>query len=213
MYLITGTRPDLAYTISFLAQFSSCPTAEHIKAAKHLFRYVNGTRNLGLFYPYTTTNAINLMLTQTLLTVLTPEDPPPVTLFYSITVVSLGFRRNKPVSQNKQLKQNQLLCPTVLAIFDGLLRAWPTFIFRYLSLCMQTIPAQISWQSTRRLMFKPNTLPSTTSSPEKLSKTTCSSSLRLNPSTTLPIYVPKSQRNLRISEQLVYWAVDNVGKC
>ena len=60
MYLVTGTRPDLAYTISFLAQYSSCPTEEHIKAAKHVFRYVNGTRNLGLFYPYTTTNAINV---------------------------------------------------------------------------------------------------------------------------------------------------------
>ena len=37
MYLITGTRPDLAYTILFLAQFSSCPTTEHVKAAKHIF--------------------------------------------------------------------------------------------------------------------------------------------------------------------------------
>jgi len=43
MYLVTGTRSDLAYTISFLAQFSSCPTAEHIKAAKDVFKYVNGT--------------------------------------------------------------------------------------------------------------------------------------------------------------------------
>jgi len=60
MYLVTGTRPDLAYTISFLAQFSSCPTDEHIKAAKHVFRYVNGRRNLGLFCPYTTTHAIDV---------------------------------------------------------------------------------------------------------------------------------------------------------
>jgi len=60
MYLVTGTRSDRAYTISFLAQFSSCPTDEPIKAAEHVFRYVNGTRNLGLFYPYTTTNAIDV---------------------------------------------------------------------------------------------------------------------------------------------------------
>ena len=60
MYLVTGTRPELAYTISFLARFSSCPTEEHIKAAKHVFRYVNGTRILGLFYPNTTTKAINV---------------------------------------------------------------------------------------------------------------------------------------------------------
>jgi len=60
IYLVTGTRPDLVYTISFLAQFSSCPTDEHIKAAKHVFRHVNETRNLGLFYPYTTTNPIDV---------------------------------------------------------------------------------------------------------------------------------------------------------
>ena len=60
MYLVTGTRPHLAYTISFLVQFASCPTDEHITAAKHVFRYVNRKRNLGLFYPYTTTNAIDV---------------------------------------------------------------------------------------------------------------------------------------------------------
>ena len=59
MYLTTGTRPDLAYTISFISQFSSCPTEQHLKAVKHVLRYVNGTKDIGLFYPYTTTNAID----------------------------------------------------------------------------------------------------------------------------------------------------------
>jgi len=52
IYLVTGTGPDLAYTISFLAQFSAYPTDEHIKGAKQVFTYVKGTQNLGLFYPY-----------------------------------------------------------------------------------------------------------------------------------------------------------------
>ena len=60
MYLVTGTRPDLTYTISFLAQFSSCPTEHHIKAAQPLFRYVNDTRNLDLVYLYTKTKAIDV---------------------------------------------------------------------------------------------------------------------------------------------------------
>ena len=60
MYLVSGTRPNLAYTISFLAQFSSCPTQEHIKNSKHVFRYINGMHSLRLFYLYTTTNAINV---------------------------------------------------------------------------------------------------------------------------------------------------------
>jgi len=42
LYLITRIRLDIAYIISFLVQFSSCPIEDHIKAAKHIFRYVNG---------------------------------------------------------------------------------------------------------------------------------------------------------------------------
>jgi len=60
MYLVTSTRPDLAYTILFLPQFSSCPTEVDIKPAKHVFRYVNRTRNLDQFYPYPRINAINV---------------------------------------------------------------------------------------------------------------------------------------------------------
>ena len=48
--LVTGTRPDLTTTISFLTQFSSFPTKEDIKAAQHVFTYVNGMRNLVLLY-------------------------------------------------------------------------------------------------------------------------------------------------------------------
>jgi len=61
------------------------------------------------------------MLMLTLLATLTLEDLPPVKLFYSITVVSPGSRRNKPLSPNQLPKQNSLLCSTVLTISDGFL--------------------------------------------------------------------------------------------
>ena len=60
MYLVTGTRPDLLYTMSLLAQFFSGPTEKHIKTSEDLFRYINGTRNFGLFYPYTKTKTIDV---------------------------------------------------------------------------------------------------------------------------------------------------------
>jgi len=119
MSLVTGTRPDLAYTISFPAQFSSCPTDEHINAAKNFFRYVNRTRNLGLFYPYTTPNSIDVYVDADFAGCQDTEDPPPVTLLNSITVVSPSSERNKPLSPNQLPKQNSLPCPTVPAIFDG----------------------------------------------------------------------------------------------
>jgi len=51
MYLVTGTRPDLAYTITHLSQFNSSPSAKHLVAAKRVLRYLQGTKDKHLFYP------------------------------------------------------------------------------------------------------------------------------------------------------------------
>jgi hypothetical protein len=51
MYLVTGTRPDLAHSVSFLSQFSAHPTQEHHTAVKRVFKYLNGTRSRKLVYP------------------------------------------------------------------------------------------------------------------------------------------------------------------
>ena len=53
MYTVTGTRPDLAYTVTLLSQFSSCPNQQHLSAAKRVLRYLKGTRDQKLVFPYT----------------------------------------------------------------------------------------------------------------------------------------------------------------
>ena len=50
MYLMMGTRPDLAYTVSTLSKFSSNPTAEHFCAAKRVLRYLQSTSALSLAF-------------------------------------------------------------------------------------------------------------------------------------------------------------------
>jgi len=50
MYLVTCTRPDLAFSVSFLSCFSSHPLTCHQTAAKRVFRYIAGTRSLSLKY-------------------------------------------------------------------------------------------------------------------------------------------------------------------
>ena len=50
MYLMTATRPDLAYTISTLSKFSSAPTTQHVQAAKRVLRYIKQTRKLSLTF-------------------------------------------------------------------------------------------------------------------------------------------------------------------
>lgn len=48
MYLATSTRPDIAYAVRELARFMADYREPHWAAAKHLLRYLQGTRSLGL---------------------------------------------------------------------------------------------------------------------------------------------------------------------
>jgi len=50
MYLSVATRPDIAYSVSVLCRFSSNPGMVHWKAVKHLFRYLQGSKDLKLTY-------------------------------------------------------------------------------------------------------------------------------------------------------------------
>ena len=52
MYLTTATRPDLAYTITHLSQFNSDPSKQHLTAAKRVLRFIKGTKDRKLLYPY-----------------------------------------------------------------------------------------------------------------------------------------------------------------
>jgi transposase InsO family protein len=50
MYAMLGTRPDIAYSISKLAQYSNEPREQHWKAVKQLLRYLATTSNYCLTY-------------------------------------------------------------------------------------------------------------------------------------------------------------------
>ena len=50
MYLMVGTRPDLAYAIGTLAKFVETPSELHWAAVKRVIRYVIHTKDLGLVY-------------------------------------------------------------------------------------------------------------------------------------------------------------------
>ncbi|KAD2803914.1 hypothetical protein E3N88_37291 [Mikania micrantha] len=51
MYLTNCTRPDISFAVNLQARFSSAPTKRHWNGIKHIFRYLRGTIDLGLFYP------------------------------------------------------------------------------------------------------------------------------------------------------------------
>jgi hypothetical protein len=50
MYLMIGTRPDIAAAVSIISQFASNPTTLHHQAAKRILRYIKGTINIKLNY-------------------------------------------------------------------------------------------------------------------------------------------------------------------
>jgi len=51
MYLVTGTSPHLAYTITHLTQFNSSHTMEHLTMANQVLRYLQETKTKSLFHP------------------------------------------------------------------------------------------------------------------------------------------------------------------
>lgn len=50
MYLATGTRPDISFTVTRISQHLATPTDEHLKAAKHLLRYLKTTSDVHIVY-------------------------------------------------------------------------------------------------------------------------------------------------------------------
>ncbi|GJR60356.1 retrovirus-related pol polyprotein from transposon TNT 1-94 [Tanacetum coccineum] len=57
MYL-TASRPDLVFAVCMCARYQSKPTKKHLEAVKRVFRYIQGTINMGLWYPEDTAMAL-----------------------------------------------------------------------------------------------------------------------------------------------------------
>ena len=50
MYVMLGTRPDLAFAVGVVSRYSSDPRPEHWTAVKRILRYLKGTRDVVLRY-------------------------------------------------------------------------------------------------------------------------------------------------------------------
>ena len=50
LYLMLGTRPDIAYTVIKMSQFSANPSQEHLDKAMHIIRYLVSTQNYQLIF-------------------------------------------------------------------------------------------------------------------------------------------------------------------
>ncbi|XP_066901454.1 uncharacterized protein [Halyomorpha halys] len=50
LYLTMTTRPELSYAVSTVLEVLDCPKKSDWQAVKRIFKYLNGTREYGLFY-------------------------------------------------------------------------------------------------------------------------------------------------------------------
>ena len=50
LYIMLGTRPDIAYTVVKLSQFAANPTEDHLNRALYICRYLLGTSNYALIF-------------------------------------------------------------------------------------------------------------------------------------------------------------------
>ena len=48
----TSTGPDIVYGVSIISRFMEKPYQSHLQVAKLILKYVNGTRDHGIFYSY-----------------------------------------------------------------------------------------------------------------------------------------------------------------
>ena len=48
---LTASRPDIMFSVCMCARFQADPKESHLVAVKRIFRYLNGTKELGLWYP------------------------------------------------------------------------------------------------------------------------------------------------------------------
>jgi hypothetical protein len=51
IYLANCTRPDIAFAVNLLARYSAAPTRRHWVGVKTILRYLQGTQDLGLWFP------------------------------------------------------------------------------------------------------------------------------------------------------------------
>ena len=50
LYLMLGTRPDIAFAVIKLSQFSANPSKEHYERAKYICRYLAGTKDYTMVF-------------------------------------------------------------------------------------------------------------------------------------------------------------------
>ncbi|GKA27780.1 retrovirus-related pol polyprotein from transposon TNT 1-94 [Tanacetum coccineum] len=129
MYL-TSSRPDLIYAVCLCAWYQAKPTEKHLNAVKRIFRYLNGTINVGLWYSkdtvsnlFDTTSSMTTLADKSLLS--GGDNKPPMLekhLYDSWKSIMELYMMNRPHGRMilASVEKGPLVWPTITV--DGVTR-------------------------------------------------------------------------------------------
>lgn len=60
MYALSGSRPDIAYAVGYLSRFMEHPTVKRVEQVRRVFRYLKGTLDYTIKYPFNTPSSIRV---------------------------------------------------------------------------------------------------------------------------------------------------------
>jgi hypothetical protein len=97
MYLANCTRPDIAFAVNLLVRHSAVPAKRYWVGVKNIFRYLQSTKDLGIFFQFQRNLDIDMIGISVLATYLTPiiPDRKPVLCSYMVGQPSYGSLPNR----------------------------------------------------------------------------------------------------------------------
>jgi len=107
-YLVTSTRPDLAYCVNHLAQFMGNPGLQHWSGVKRIMRYLKGSIHSCLTFRASNLQSHSLQAWTNLdwPVIMIPVVQHLVFMFNLLNVLSHGIQRNKKLLPFHLPKQN-----------------------------------------------------------------------------------------------------------
>ncbi|KAL4297359.1 hypothetical protein GQ457_12G032320 [Hibiscus cannabinus] len=92
---LTASRPGIMFSVCLCARFQANPKESHLKAVKRIFRYLQDTPSLGLWYLETLPLTCILIRMRIMEVVRLIGRAPPVHVNSLETCLFLGFQRKK----------------------------------------------------------------------------------------------------------------------
>jgi len=112
MYLTT-TRPDIMFSVSLISRYMENPTETHLLAAKRILSYLQGIRDLGLFYKKGERSTLIGFTDNDFAGDQDDRKSISGMYFYLVQQLYLGYQKSNQLLLYQQQRQNLLQQPLV----------------------------------------------------------------------------------------------------